>query len=124
MRRNVPSKVLIGLCSSIGCLLIIFMLFIDRADPPWLCRTTSALLHFFILNCFSWMMVEATTLYLKVVKVMGEYTSNFMIKATVGTFGKSTVRIQLEYIKHKIFSQTSNDNLLLHYCRNNRFFIC
>ena len=88
MRKNVPSKVLIGLCTSIGFIIILFIAFIERTNPPWLCTTTSALLHFFILNSFCWMLVEAATLYLKVVKVMGEYTPNFMRKAVFGTFGK------------------------------------
>uniref|UniRef100_A0A7M5XHC6 Uncharacterized protein n=2 Tax=Clytia hemisphaerica TaxID=252671 RepID=A0A7M5XHC6_9CNID len=87
MRRHIPSKVLIGLCTSIGCLIIVFITLIDQTKPSWLCTATSTVLHFLILNCFCWMLVEALTLYLKVVKVMGEYTSKFMLKSLFGTFG-------------------------------------
>ncbi|XP_066913182.1 adhesion G-protein coupled receptor G2-like, partial [Clytia hemisphaerica] len=87
MRRHIPSKVLIGLCTSIGCLIIVFITLIDQTKPSWLCTATSTVLHFLILNCFCWMLVEALTLYLKVVKVMGEYTSKFILKSLFGTFG-------------------------------------
>ena len=85
LRRNIPSKILNGLCSSLCLHIIIFLAFVDKKHPPWLCITTSALLHFFILNCFSWTLVEAVILYLKVVKVMSDYLARFVTKAVLFT---------------------------------------
>lgn len=91
LRRNAPSKVLIGMCISLGCLMISFLIFVKRTEPRWLCIVGSASLQYFVLTSFGWMFVEAVMLYLKVVKVVGEYTSNFILKASLVALGLPAV---------------------------------
>lgn len=81
MRKNTPSQVLLGLCISLGLLMIVFLTLVDQTKPKWLCIVTSASIQYFALSTFCWMFFEAITLYLKVVKVMGEYGRCFVLKA-------------------------------------------
>ena len=47
------------------------------------CRAVAALLHYFLLVSFLWMLVEAVIQYLKFVKVFDTYTPRFMLKAAL-----------------------------------------
>lgn len=67
--------------------MISFLIFVKRTEPRWLCIVGSASLQYFVLTSFGWMFVEAVMLYLKVVKVVGEYTSNFILKASLVALG-------------------------------------
>ena len=90
MRRNTPSKILLGLCISLGLLLIIFVSLINRTEPELLCTVTAAMIQYFVLSTFCWMVFEAITLYLKVVRVIGEFGRHFFLKASIFSFGKFT----------------------------------
>ena len=60
-----------------------------------LCGVSSALLQYFILVFLGWTVVEEVWLYLKLVKVFGiqSYTSNFILKAGVPTWGNVLIFI-------------------------------
>ena len=55
-----------------------------------LCGISAALLQYFFLAFFGWTVVEVVWLYLKLVKVFGvqSFTSQFMLKAGIPTWGK------------------------------------
>ena len=88
MRRNTPSKILLGLCISLGLLLILFVSLITRTEPELLCTMTAAMIQYFVLSAFCWMVFEAITLYLKVVRVIAEFGRHFFLKASIFSFGK------------------------------------
>ena len=69
-------------------LLIIFVSLINRTEPELLCTVTAAMIQYFVLSTFCWMVFEAITLYLKVVRVIGEFGSHFFLKASMFSFGK------------------------------------
>ena len=60
-----------------------------------LCGISSALLQYFILAFFGWTLVEVVWLYIKLVKVFGvqAFTSRFMLKAGIPTWGSYVAKI-------------------------------
>ena len=88
-RSKLPTKILILLCMSLMLLLMVFLTGIERTSDPKACRATAVLLHYFILTTFSWMGVEAATLYRMCVQVFqtgGQ--KKFLIRAAVIALGK------------------------------------
>ena len=55
-----------------------------------LCGVSAALMQYFILAFFGWTLVEVVWLCLKLMKVFGvqAFTSRFMLKAGIPTWGK------------------------------------
>jgi len=52
------------------------------------CVYFQALLHYFILSSFMWMLVEGILQCLRFVKVIATYIPNFMIKSMIPAWGK------------------------------------
>ena len=75
--------VLLQLAIALVAVDILVLAGIDKTNPIAGCKAVAALLLYFLLVSFSWMLVEAVMLYLKFVKVFDTYTSNFMLKAAL-----------------------------------------
>ncbi|XP_070567742.1 adhesion G-protein coupled receptor G6-like [Ptychodera flava] len=83
-KKNKATKILISLCSALSMALLMFLigaLFVDLGPRiPGICATIAVLQHYFLLAVLLWMALEATYLYLKLVKVFEKYIKNFMVK--------------------------------------------
>ena len=62
---------------------IIVLAGVDQTSNYGGCCAVAALLHYFLLVSFLWMLVEAVIQYLKFVKVFDTYTPRFMLKAAL-----------------------------------------
>ncbi|XP_070567737.1 adhesion G-protein coupled receptor G6-like [Ptychodera flava] len=83
-KKNKATKILMSLCSALAMALLMFLiggLFVDLGPRiPGICATIAVLQHYFLLAVLLWMALEATYLYLKLVKVFEKYIKNFMVK--------------------------------------------
>ena len=70
-------------------LLIVFLIGIEKTSNTKSCLPVAVLLHYFILTTFSWMGVEAASLYQMFVKVFPvRKQKEFFIQASTITWGK------------------------------------
>lgn len=75
--------VLLQLAIALLAVDILVLAGIDKTSPVAGCKAVAALLLYFLLVSFSWMLVEGVIQYLKFVKVFNTYTPNFMIKTAL-----------------------------------------
>ena len=69
---------------------IIFLAGFTRVESHVGCLAVAALLHYFILASFMWMLMEGVLAYLLFVKVFGTPVSHYMFKASLLAWGKLT----------------------------------
>jgi arginine exporter protein ArgO len=94
MRRARSQMVLLHLSLSLLAVDILVIGGIDKVhSPPYVCKTIAASLLYFLLVAFAWMLVEAVLQYLKFVKVFNTYTSKFMMKAALPSYGEFSTTI-------------------------------
>lgn len=86
MRHKIKSKPLIGFSVSIGIINLLFVALIEQINKQWLCTTTSALLHFFILHSFCWILIE-------IMRIAGKLMRKILLKVIIVTFGKFHLNI-------------------------------
>ncbi|CAB4021159.1 adhesion G- coupled receptor D1-like [Paramuricea clavata] len=67
--KSPRAKVLVSLCVAIGFTDIFAILEGVARDNPNFCKAVAALLHFFVLSAFGWMLCEGILLYILLVKV-------------------------------------------------------
>ncbi|KAK3105819.1 hypothetical protein FSP39_006407 [Pinctada imbricata] len=87
MRQGRGQKTLFNLALALLASIIVFLAGIERTENYAGCIVVAALLHYFILVSFAWMLVEGVLQYLRFVKVLGTYIPNFMLKAGVPAWG-------------------------------------
>ena len=87
------NQILINMSISLMCLYVTFLIGGFTVGVPPLCGFMSALLQYFFLVFFSWTVVEAVWLYLKLVVVMGSQslTSKFVLKAGLSAWCKQSL---------------------------------
>ncbi|XP_070567743.1 adhesion G-protein coupled receptor G6-like [Ptychodera flava] len=94
-KKNKATKLLISLCSALAMALLMFLigaLFVDLGPRiPGICATIAVLQHYFLLAVLLWMALEATYLYLKLVKVFENYIKNFMVKFSLIGWGSPLI---------------------------------
>ena len=90
LREKIPSRILVSLSCSLLCLYLIFLIGIEQTSSRVGCIIVAVLIHYFTLASIAWMGVEATNLYLKLVKVFNSGVRHFMIKASIAAWGKYT----------------------------------
>lgn len=95
LRTSTHGQILINLSLALMGVYIFFLIAGHVTSIPILCAIVSALLHYFLLVFFGWTAVEASLLYLKLVKVFGvqSATSKFALKAGILTWGKKIIVI-------------------------------
>ena len=94
LRKDIPSKILIQLCTALLLLNLTFLLDSWLALYPeakGLCISTAFFLHYFLLVSFTWMCLEAIHMYLALVKVFNTYVSRYMIKFSLVGWGESPI---------------------------------
>ncbi|WAR10307.1 AGRG4-like protein [Mya arenaria] len=85
LRNGRSQQVLINLSVSILCSAILFLVGMERTESHGGCIAVAALLRYFILVSFMWMLVEGTLQYLRF--VFGTYIPKFMIKTMIPASG-------------------------------------
>ena len=89
LRKTLPSKILLSLCTSLIALLTVFLVAAEKTSDKMGCLIVGALLHYFILTSFLWMAVEAVNLYRMFVKVrMRGSQTKFYVAASLVAWGK------------------------------------
>ena len=81
---------LFNLALSLLAVNITFMAGINATYNDVICKTVAALIQYFLLVSFAWMMVEAVVQYFKFVKVLDTYVDKFMLKACIPAYGEFT----------------------------------
>ncbi|XP_030009686.1 adhesion G-protein coupled receptor G2 isoform X3 [Sphaeramia orbicularis] len=90
LRKDIPSKILIHLCTALLLLNLVFLVDAWLALYPeavGLCISTAWFLHYFLLVAFTWMGLEAVHMYLALVKVFNSYISRYMLKFSIAGWG-------------------------------------
>ncbi|CAB4041883.1 Adhesion G- coupled receptor D1, partial [Paramuricea clavata] len=67
--KSPRAKILVNLCVAIGFTDIFAILEGVARDSPNLCKAVAALLHFFVLSAFGWMLCEGILLYILLIRV-------------------------------------------------------
>jgi len=77
MRPRDVTKLHFQLCIALFCLLLVFMVGIDRNENEVVCTAMSALIQYFTLAAVLWMGADALLLFLKLIIVLGKITNLF-----------------------------------------------
>ena len=92
LRKARSTKTLAHLAVALLCVNVVFLSGIDKTPDKTGnligCMVVAALLHYFVLAAFMWMLVQAVVQYLKFVKVLGTHINHFMWKASAAAWGK------------------------------------
>ncbi|XP_052804584.1 adhesion G protein-coupled receptor L4-like [Mya arenaria] len=94
LRAKDHQKVLLNLSVAMFCYSVIFLAGIDKTGSRSGCVTVAALLHYFILASFMWMLVEAVQLYINLVLVFAKYNpTRFIVLAMIFAWGLPTLPV-------------------------------
>ena len=85
-------QVLVNLSAAMLCSSIVFLVGVERTENIVGCKIVAALLHYFILVSFMWMLVEGLLQYLRFVKVLGTYIPHFLLKTAIPSWGMFFIR--------------------------------
>lgn len=104
------AKILLHLCASLLCVLIVFVAGVERSGVSEdACRIVAALIHYFLLVAFLWMLIEAYFMYQAFVKVFRDYGDYVMWKCAAIGWGESCTRHRFSCCKqHFIMVFTTN----------------
>lgn len=93
-KDQIAAKILLHLCVSLLCVLIVFVAGVERGRMAEdACRIVAALIHYFLLVAFLWMLIEAYFMYQAFVKVFRDFGDNVIWKCTALAWGESVVRV-------------------------------
>jgi hypothetical protein len=70
------------------CSWVVFLAGIDQTQSYGPCIAVAALLHYFILVTWMWMLMVAILLYLRIVKLIGTHYSRYMLKTSIAAWGR------------------------------------
>ncbi|XP_065683123.1 adhesion G-protein coupled receptor G2 isoform X2 [Hydra vulgaris] len=89
VRKKLAPKILLSLCVSLICTLIIFLASETPSKPSLSCKVVASLLQFFVLSTFFWMAIEGLNLYRMFVKVFPGSSSPhiFFLNASAFAWG-------------------------------------
>lgn len=96
-KDQIAAKILLHLCASLLCVLIVFVSGVERGRVSEdACQIVAALVHYFLLVAFLWMLIEAYFMYQAFVKVFRDYGDYVMWKCSALGWGKSvSVAVEL-----------------------------
>lgn len=111
-KDQIAAKILLHLCASLLCVLIVFVAGVERGTVSEdACRIVAALVHYFLLVAFLWMLIEAYFMYQAFVKVFRDYGEHVMWKCSALGWGLPFVVVVITIAVDK----TSYGGK--HYCR-------
>ena len=73
------TKIQLQLCIALFCLLLVFMVGIERGENEIVCTAMSALIHYFTLAAVFWMGAEAVLLFQKLIIVFASTTVKYFV---------------------------------------------
>ena len=79
IRQRDVTKIHFKLAIAMLCLLLIFMIGIDRNENEIVCTAMSALIHYFTLATVLWMGAEAVLMFQKLIIVFGKITVKYFV---------------------------------------------
>ena len=88
LRKKDVTKFHVQLCIAIFCMLLVFVIGIDRTSVYGGCVAVSALIHYFTLAAFMWMGAEAVLMFQKLVIVFVRITTKYIFAVSVICWGK------------------------------------
>ena len=83
LRQRDASKFHIQLSLALFCMLIVFVVGIDKTSMYGGCLTVSVLIHYFALVSVMWIGAEAVLMFQKLVIVFGETTTRFIVSVSL-----------------------------------------
>ena len=83
MRQRDVTKFHFQLAIAMFCLLLIFMIGIERNENEIVCTAMSALIHYFTLATVFWMGAEAVLMFQKIIIVFGEITVKYFVTVSL-----------------------------------------
>lgn len=92
IRIRQRQQTLFNLALSLFCAIIIFLIGVEQTQNKSACIAISAMIHYFLLVAFMWMLVEAYVLYTKIVIVFDDYVEYFIWKACLVSWGELIFR--------------------------------
>ncbi|XP_022326973.2 adhesion G-protein coupled receptor G7-like isoform X2 [Crassostrea virginica] len=87
LRKGRGQQTLFNLALALLCSMVIFLAGMDRTESYYGCIAVAALMHYFLLVSFMWMLVEGFLQYLRFVRVLGTYVPRFMLKVSIPAWG-------------------------------------
>ncbi|XP_046839049.1 uncharacterized protein LOC124433295 [Xenia sp. Carnegie-2017] len=92
LRKELAAKILIQLCVALLCVLVVFIVGIERSRVGRFgCFIVAGLLHYFILSAFLWMLIEARFMYLAFVKVWTQHGEHELLKCSFIAWGSPAI---------------------------------
>ena len=91
LRSQIHGQMLLNSCSALLGFYFLFVAASLKSSVPLptvICGIFSALLHYFMLVYFFWTAAESLLLYLKLVKVFGIDTTDYVLKAAIVSWSK------------------------------------
>ncbi len=79
LRVRDATKIRVQLCIAIGCMLIVFVVGIDRTEVFGVCVAMSCLIQYFTMAAIMWMAAEATLMFRKLVIVFTQFTKRYFV---------------------------------------------
>jgi len=102
------TKFHIQLCIALFCLLLVFMVGIDRNENEIVCTAMSALIQYFTLAAMLWMGAEAVLMFQKLIIVFGKITVKYLVIVSLICWCKffplRTKCCQIEHFVHSALS--------------------
>ena len=86
-RKGTPNRILLNLCISLICLLILLYIAEHRSGTKMECRICNVFRYYFALVSLMWNAVEAHTMYRMLIKVFNDNMRHFVFKAGLVAWG-------------------------------------
>ncbi len=83
------SKFRVQLCTAMSCMLVVFVVGIERTEVRAVCVAVSALLHYFTLVSVMWMAAEALLMFQKLVIVFSQTSTKYIVILSLVCWRKS-----------------------------------
>ncbi|KAK7112540.1 adhesion G-protein coupled receptor G4-like [Littorina saxatilis] len=87
LRKGKPQQTLFNMALAMLASWIVFLAGFTRVESHAGCIAVAAMLHYFILASFMWMLMEGILQYLLFVKVLGNSFENYMLKTAIPAWG-------------------------------------
>ena len=88
MRQRDVTKFHFQFAIALFCLLLVFMVGIERNENEIVCTAMSALIHYFTLATVFWMGAEAVLMFQKIIIVFGSITTKYFVIVSLITWCK------------------------------------
>ena len=103
------TKIHLQLCITLFCLLLVFMVGIERGENEIVCTAMSALIHYFTLAAVFWMGAEAALLFQKLIILFGRITVKYFVIVSLICWCKLLTLLRYREVSAGIKQQFSSN---------------